>query len=785
MADRYSVPTHLDTPDGIGSYTIRQGLILIGTVMFVVPATYITVPQAGPALGDAVRAALPTLGQVMPAGAFPLLPTVSSLVPLAFAGALALPFEPPVEHGAIAWMRYRSRPRILGPQLIDDLLGHPTIEQGVARLHGDYVACWSMPSVSMRLASDAARNVERARWAAFLDSAPCPVQTSVRTRPVDLEQAFRTMADSPNPNGRLLAGHLRAAATAGGEVQRQRLLWIRASTEDQLQRWALDIDGALARAGFGSARLYDDDLADVLQLAWSRKRKGRRIGPNVIRVEADGIQVDGEWITTLALQRWPASVSMDFMAALYDGSDSIDVHQIIQPIETEKVRKQLEDQQFKLTTTQVTRERRVAVEQIESTLEALEHHHERVYDTTILFAVRAPTREALQARRRRVEVICSEMGALAAALRWEHPDGAVACAGGLENRLIKRSHRVDTSSITRAFPLGASELGLDGGIPWGKTLYGNRRVVWSPFARPLIANPQTAVYAGSGGGKGFAIKVATSRGLLAGMFEECFALDQAEEERDGEYGKWARYCGGEIRRVEGESWEQDLARALADIPAGPLPPALVLNVAGLSREQRCHALVAFKAAIFARIAEIRKRRAFVIDEMWSFDEDRAAEFAIEDTVRRGRHFGLAGFYATQRVLDALNSKTGAIVQSLCATQWYGMQGNSEIADVAKKLRWTNEQLETIERFTAGQAMLIAGRDRLVFYVDHTPEEYEAFNTDYTILKPKGRSPDHARSDYVPALAVEPTGRPIAGRSDSGTDRSTSALAGGSRLNGAA
>lgn len=781
MTERYSVPTHLDVPDGIGSYTLRQGMVLIGGITWA-SAMLMSTPQVGPALGDLGRVLLPTLGQAIPPGALPSAPIGAAAVPLAIAAALALPLEPPPEHGAVSWVKFRTQPRMLGPQLIDDLVGYCTVERDMARMYGGFVAGWQMPSVSMRLASDDARSAERARWAAFLDSAPCPVQTTVRARPVDLQAAFGAMSRSSNPNGPRIANYLRAAASAGGEVQRQRLLWIRASTDDQLDRWAQDIGGALRRAGLLAERLGGEDLADALHTGWTRKkRQGDRIGPSMIRVESDGLQIDGEWLSVLALQRWPASIPIDFMASLYDGSDPIDVHQLIWPLETVKVRKHLESLHFKLSTTKATRERSVALEQLDTTLNALTRNMERVYETEILFAVRAPSREALQARRRRVETICAEMGAEATPMKWEHQEAAVACSGALENRLVKRTHRVDSSSISRAFPWGASELGLEGGVPWGKTLYGNRRVVWSPFARPIVPNPQTAVYGGSGAGKGFAVKVVTSRGLLAGMFQECFFLDQAEESEDGEYGRWARYCGGEVRYVRRATWEQDLAYALADVPRGTLPPAIVLNIADLNRFERARAMVAFKRAVWLRAAAHEANRAFGIDEMWSFEGDKEAEDEVEDLVRRGRHVHLAGFYMTQRVLDALNSKMGQTVQAIAKTHWYGVQGDSELTDVKNRLRWTNEQVQAIERFTAGQAMLVAGRDRLLFYVDYSPEEYDAFHTDYIEQK---RSPDARRHDHVPALDGPSASGADGDRAHRDTGRLETALATSQRLNGA-
>lgn len=731
MPDRHRVPTHVDTADGIGVWSVRQWGLIVGSAMFVGPGAAMLMPPAGPTFADLVS----------------LSGALAYAAPVALATAMALPLEPPIEHGLISWAKYRASSRLLGPREIDELLGYPEVGRNIAHAHGKSIAIWEMPSVSMRMASDTARNVERARWAAFLDGLPCPIQTTVRAVPIDLEATFKTMANHSS-RGAAIANYLRASTAAGGEVERRRLLSITADDDDQLQRYAEDIDGALARATLAGKRLEDDDLADTIHTGWtSRPRKGKRIGPNTIRVEADGLNIDGEWVSTLAHQRWPSTVAVDFMAPLYDGSQAIDCVQIIKPLDQLKVRRQLETRLTQLNSTSATRQRAVAIEQLDGTLNALERNEERVFEVDQYCLIRAVSRDLMTTKRRRVEQIVGEYGGVAASLRWEHPEGVLACSATMDSRLLKRTHRVDTSSLSRAYPWSASELGLKGAVPWGRTLYGNRRVGWTPFRRPQLSNPNTAVYATSGGGKGFGVKVWTSRALFAGTIEECFVVDQAEESRDGEYGRWCRYVQGEVRKLSRGTWEADLKNALADIPNGTLPPAIVVNIADLPKIARCHAMSAFKRAVIDRAAEHEAQRSFVLDEMWSFQDDTEASDEAEDLVRRGRHFRLGTFFMTQRPMDALDSSLGKTVQSQCASQWFGMQNPSEISDVSSRLRWTPEQIGVIERFGPGDAMLVAGLNRVAFRVDYSPEEWAMAHTDTT----KGER--DGRPEY-PDLALE-------------------------------
>lgn len=743
--------------------------LLVGTSLFIAPAVALVTPALGPALGDLICSAAPWTQWLLDPGTLPLLPAVTTTATIAGGGIAALPLTPPVEHGLMTWVKYRARPRLLGRGEVDYLIGNPVIDRDVAYIHGQFVAMWELPSVSMRLASEAARSVARAQWAAFLDGLPCPIQTVVRAKPVDLHTVLGVMAKDTNPNGALIAQHLQASTAAGGEVQRNRYLSIRADSRETLEQRAIDIEGALARATLRGKRLEDDDLADMIHANYSRKprRKGK-IGPQTIRVESDGLNLDGEWITTVALQRWPSSVMTDFMSTFYDGTTPVEIVQDIRPVDTSEVKRNLRDRLQRLETTKLTRERKLAIKQLDEMLDALEQHTEEVFDVQMFFLVRAATRPALLTARRQIEQAVDEMGGQAAHMRWEHPATVVACAGTGEVATVYRNHRVDTSSISRAYPFGASEIALDGAVPWGVTMNGNRRQGWTPWARPIIPNPHIVFYATTGGGKGFALKILDSRLLFAGVLDEGFYVDQAEESEDGEYGRFARYVGGEVRKLSKEHWHDDLRAALADIPDGTLPRVVVLNVAELATDERCKAFVAFKHAVFRRAAKRRAKYRLAVDEVWSYAEDLEAAREAEDIVRRGRHLQLSGAFATQRPMEALDSRLGRVIQSLCATQWYGMMMPAEITDVAARLRWTDEQTRLIESFGQGDGMMAVGLHRVAFRVDFSRDEWDMAQTDSVIARP------HDSIGYATVLSSRMKGISDATRSAQRDSRDESA-----------
>src|SRR5262249_23558876 len=158
-------------------------------VLFIAPSVASLVPSGGPAIGDAVRAAMPSLAGVLSPGLLPLGATLATLVPIGIAGLFALPIEPPVEHGLVAWAQFRSPDHRLGSNESAGLAGPIGVgpDAKVAESRGQLRAIWEIPGVNVRLADDSARATIRERWARFLDGLDCPIQITLRSRPIDTD----------------------------------------------------------------------------------------------------------------------------------------------------------------------------------------------------------------------------------------------------------------------------------------------------------------------------------------------------------------------------------------------------------------------------------------------------------------------------------------------------------------------------------------------------------------------------------------------------------------------
>jgi conjugal transfer ATP-binding protein TraC len=112
---------------------------------------------------------------------------------------------------------------------------------------------------------------------------------------------------------------------------------------------------------------------------------------------------------------------------------------------------------------------------------------------------------------------------------------------------INESRNLDTTSIATTFPFVSSDLTMEKGILYGLNLHNRSLVIFDRFSLP---NANAVVFATSGAGKSFAVKLEAVRSLMLGI--EIIIIDPERE-----YEKLAAAVGGEYI-----SFSQDGAQKL-------------------------------------------------------------------------------------------------------------------------------------------------------------------------------------------------------------------------------
>ena len=268
------------------------------------------------------------------------------------------------------------------------------------------------------------------------------------------------------------------------------------------------------------------------------------IAPQSIEIDFDFIKLNGVYIRTLytAIRRRYASPGWIEQIINFDSSLDISFH--IYPVEGKSV---LDDLRRKIAEMEAEMEtdiergkivNPVTQAQLEDALalqEQLVKGIERFFDFSFYISIPASDLEELNH-------LTSQVKSTLRSLQIEGIPGALDCADafisagpfGLDKMAVTRN--MDTTSLATTFPLTSAELSSDKGVLYGINSQNESFIIFDRFS---LENSNMTIFATSGAGKSYFVKLEALRTLMLGA--EIIVIDP-----ESEYKTLAEAVGGEF-----------------------------------------------------------------------------------------------------------------------------------------------------------------------------------------------------------------------------------------------
>src|SRR6266542_81714 len=358
------------------------------------------------------------------------------------------------------------------------------------------------------------------------------------------------------------------------------------------QRFRVDLDAYTAPIVRGARPVLEavdvDDVVDEVAavttdqgvtaalLALGERSLADLVAPAGCEVRADHLRLDGQYVRVLALSAYPRTVAAGWLEPLVESDLPVEVSLHVRPLPSADVIRSLGHQLVQLQASRlldardgrlVDPEREIAIEDAERLREALQRGHERVFSVSVYLLVRGATRQELDERTRRVEVLLDGMLAHSRRTLWEQERGFRSCLPeGRDQLLVARN--LDTSALAATLPFVGSSLAMEKGLLYGVSARSQTPVILDPFDQ-LLDNANMVVAAPAGSGKSFFVKLMAMRNLCAGT--DFVVIDPEDE-----YRAVAAAAGGQVIRLAASSPHRLNPFDLPP-PAPPLPAAAVEN----------------------------------------------------------------------------------------------------------------------------------------------------------------------------------------------------------------
>jgi len=268
------------------------------------------------------------------------------------------------------------------------------------------------------------------------------------------------------------------------------------------------------------------------------------IAPAAIEVDFDHLKINSRYYRTLFVAGYPRYVSANWLSPLINFDHSLETSMFIYPIEGKGV---LDDLRRKIAEMEaeinvdigrgvvVNPATQAKLEDAMSLQEELVKGVERFFQFSLYITIPAETLEELNHISKQVEATLGSLLIITKHATLQTEEGFKSTLPiGKDALMITRN--MDTTSLATTFPFSSSELTANEGILYGINEHNDSLVIFDRFS---LENANTVIFAKSGAGKSYLVKLEALRSLMFGT--EIIIIDP-----ENEYKNLTQAVGGEF-----------------------------------------------------------------------------------------------------------------------------------------------------------------------------------------------------------------------------------------------
>src|SRR3990167_5386138 len=267
------------------------------------------------------------------------------------------------------------------------------------------------------------------------------------------------------------------------------------------------------------------------------------IAPAAIEVDFDYIKIGSTFFRTLFVVGYPRFVQANWLSPLINFEHTLEIALYAYPVEAKGV---LDDLKRKITEMEATiatdiQHGRVMDPAVEAALEdaqvlqeELVKGAERFFQFGLYVTIPADTREELDTVSKQVESVLGSLLLVPKHATLQQEDAfKTTLPQGTDHIYITRN--MDTTSLATTFPFISSTLTSNSGVMYGINKHNGSLVIFDRFSQE---NANSVIFAKSGAGKSYLVKLEALRSLMFGT--EVIVIDPEEE-----YKNLCEAIGGE------------------------------------------------------------------------------------------------------------------------------------------------------------------------------------------------------------------------------------------------
>ncbi|MDY0097407.1 MAG: ATP-binding protein [Candidatus Dojkabacteria bacterium] len=259
------------------------------------------------------------------------------------------------------------------------------------------------------------------------------------------------------------------------------------------------------------------------------------IAPIDLEVDFNTLQMGNYYFRTFFVSGYPRFVGANWLSPIINFEHSLRISTFYYPVDSKAILEKLKKKigEMEATIYGQMEERKVvdpsvkvALSDAQQLQDSIAEGTEKFFHFTMYITIYAPTKDLLEKYSRNVISSLAAINVTAKPATLQQEPGFISTQPvGLDKLYITRN--MDTTSLATTFPFVTSELTMDHGIMYGINMHNKSLVIFDRFE---LENANAVVFAKSGAGKSYLVKLEAIRSLMLGT--DVIIIDPEREYED-------------------------------------------------------------------------------------------------------------------------------------------------------------------------------------------------------------------------------------------------------------
>lgn len=271
------------------------------------------------------------------------------------------------------------------------------------------------------------------------------------------------------------------------------------------------------------------------------------ISPSALEIQSSYFRLGNKYGRTLYVYAYPRQLYTGWLSSIINADEVLDIAMFIYPVESQVVMKNLRRKVTQLEASQSINQEKgkvrdpaleAAIMDAEELRDQLQLGSERFFRYGLYITLYADSLDEMTFMQTKIESTLGQQLVFSKVASSQQEQGVQSTAPQLADQLQIR-HNMNTGALSTSFPFTSADLTQEKGVLYGINMHNNGLVIFDRFS---LENANMVVFAKSGAGKSFAVKLEAIRSMMMGT--EVIIIDP-----ENEYEKLAEAVGGSYVRM--------------------------------------------------------------------------------------------------------------------------------------------------------------------------------------------------------------------------------------------